>query len=137
MEVIQQYKASDGKMFDDEDECLEYEAEIAANRYQDNIACLDDNSKPIPLSDVFLYGISKVYYMKISEEGNDNFTDFSSTFLNICSTHRDYVTGLTKNRMLYDGIFYYNTSSSCWVNIETEYIEMLAKYNKIKNLFIH
>jgi hypothetical protein len=49
MEEITMFRAEDGKMFNDEDECREYECELAADKVKGQIALFDANRKPLPL----------------------------------------------------------------------------------------
>lgn len=50
MEVIKTYVACDGKKFEDEWECQEYEEALEATKYQDTALLFDLGGKPLPLS---------------------------------------------------------------------------------------
>lgn len=49
MEEIRMFRANDGKMFEDEEECQEYECELALNAVSGQIALFSGSRKPLPL----------------------------------------------------------------------------------------
>lgn len=65
MEKITMFRAEDGKMFDDEDECREYECEIATNAVKGQIALFDANRKPLLLAPEY---VDDVFYARIDTE---------------------------------------------------------------------
>lgn len=73
MEEIRMFRANDGKMFEDEDECQEYECELAAKAVDGQIALFDANRKPLP----FLpQAVDDAFYARIdTEEALDWFKD--------------------------------------------------------------
>ena len=73
MEEITMFRAEDGKMFEDEDECREYECEVAADKVKGQIALFGESRKPLP----FLpQAIDEVFYARIdTEEAFDWFKD--------------------------------------------------------------
>lgn len=73
MEIMTMFRADDGRMFDDEDECREYECELAADKVKGQIALFDANRKPLP----FLpQAVDDAFYARIdTEEALDWFKD--------------------------------------------------------------
>lgn len=65
MEEITMFRTDDGKMFEDEDECYEYESELAANKVKGQIALFDVNRKPLPINPREVDG---VFYARIDTE---------------------------------------------------------------------
>lgn len=73
MEEIRMFKADDGKMFEDEDECREYECELAADKVKGQITLFDANRKPLSL---LPQAVDEAYYARIdTEEAFDWFKD--------------------------------------------------------------
>lgn len=73
MEEITMFRANDGKMFDDEDECYEYEAELAAKVVQGQIALFGATYNPLPLAPE---QVDEAFYARIdTEEAFDWFKD--------------------------------------------------------------
>ncbi len=51
MTVVKTYIAEDGKKFDDEWECVEYERELKSNQFKDVAFLFDDEGHQLPLTD--------------------------------------------------------------------------------------
>ena len=63
MEII--YKAFDGKIFYDEDDCQHYEEEKKLEKYQDGIKILDSDGNIMPLA---LENLERAFYLSIKKE---------------------------------------------------------------------
>lgn len=61
MKEITIYIADDGKKFDNEGDCLKYEAQKAAEMYKDTAFIFDKGGKPLPLTH---YAFEKAHYIK-------------------------------------------------------------------------
>lgn len=73
MEEITMFRAEDGEMFDDEDECRDYEHGLAADKVKGQIALFDADRKPLPL---VRQSIDDAFYARIdTEEAFDWFKD--------------------------------------------------------------
>ena len=73
MKEILMFQADDGKMFDDEEECREYEHEVATKAVGGQIALFDAHRKPLPL---VRQSVEDVFYARIdTEEAFDWFYD--------------------------------------------------------------
>lgn len=73
MEEITMFRADDGKMFEDEDECREYEGELAVGKVKGQIALFDETRKPLSL---IPQAVDIAFYARIdTEEAFDWFRD--------------------------------------------------------------
>lgn len=61
MQLVQYYLADDGTKFDDEEECLDYEAELRAKSFKDTAFFLDENGRKLPLN---REGFDEAIFMK-------------------------------------------------------------------------
>ena len=59
------FRANDGKIFENEDECQEYECGLVAKKFGEQIALFDEKRKPLPLTP---QAINEIYYAKIDTE---------------------------------------------------------------------
>lgn len=76
MEEIIMYRAEDGKMFDDEDKCREYEAEFIICKYEKIIKFWDSKKNPIPLSDILTKGRNdEFFYFQIQRVAKSYYSD--------------------------------------------------------------
>lgn len=72
MKEITMFQADDGKMFDDEDECRDYEHEVATKAVNGQIALFDMHRKPLSL----LQAVDDAFYARVdTEEALDWFKD--------------------------------------------------------------
>lgn len=65
MEEIRYWVAEDGKKFDYEDDCIEYERKIMLEEYKEHFKFFDYNKCPIPIEDATT---EKVFYIIIKTE---------------------------------------------------------------------
>ena len=73
MEEIRMFRADDGKMFEDEDECRDYEYEVSLNAVKGQIALFDAQRKPLFLC---RQAVDDAFYARIdTEEAFDWFYD--------------------------------------------------------------
>ena len=73
MKEIFMYVADDGKMFDDEDECRDYEYEVTTKAIEERIALFSESRKPLPLN---RQAVDDAFYARIdTEEAFDWFYD--------------------------------------------------------------
>lgn len=73
MEEITMFRANDGKMFDDEDECRDYESELAIGAINGQIALFSGSRKQLPLT---RQSVDEALYARIdTEEAFDWFKD--------------------------------------------------------------
>jgi len=76
MEEIIMYRAEDGKMFDDEDKCREYEAEFVVRKYEKIIKFWDSKKNPIPLIDILMNGKNyDFYYFQVQRVATSYYSD--------------------------------------------------------------
>lgn len=111
MEII--YKAFDGNIFDDEDDCLFYERTLNLKSFSKDIICLDKEGNLIPIEDDFDNVCERSFFMKIQ-------TDEAASFI------RDtygYIIGDSKK-----GLFYYDENlgwadfRSHWKKVSEEFL---------------
>lgn len=73
MKEVLMFQADDGKMFDDEDECREYECEVATKAVNGQIALFGANREPLPFTPE---QVNNAFYARIdTEEAFDWFYD--------------------------------------------------------------
>ena len=73
MEKITMFKAKDGKIFDDEYDCQEYEFKLSAKSIEGEIALFDSECLPLPLDGC---GVDNAFYVRIdTKEAFDWFKD--------------------------------------------------------------
>lgn len=102
MEII--YKAFDGKIFDNEYKCQNYETEKALEEYRKSVKLLDSYGKPIPLTQD---GLVECFFINIKNE----------KFLKWIPEQR---FSLPQNI----GIYYYNDKDDRWENLDNKIDEL-------------
>lgn len=112
MEIV--YKASDGKLFDDEDECIDYERNILTPH---TFKVWDVNGNPLPNNNDS-YG--KAFYLNIESE--DEFEDVIEEF----SYYGWSAVGLNGK-----GLYHYD-ENYCWKNTD----DLIKSYNNLINKII-
>lgn len=121
MEVI--YKAIDGKMFDDKEECMNYEFKLSI--MDNNLTMLDKNG------------------IKIFNDKNDSFDDFCNKIercwyinirtkedLDIVKKAYNYIGVLPPKDI---GLFYYDEYSDEWLDFNENIKEAENEIKKLKN----
>lgn len=83
MEEVVYWRADDGKIFEDEDECREYEFGLAAEELDGQVFLLDTHFHKLPLSNYHSY--TDAYYIFLTEDDTwsdlyDRWPDFDSYF---------------------------------------------------------
>lgn len=110
MTEIHMYVADDGTKFEDEEECLRYEAGCQAQELK-GVVLLDDNFKPIPLSDLSQWENAYFIYVKDIQA----LKDLSDVW--------DWdLTGISPPRFLFadkPGLFAYDGTIDEWYHMGT------------------
>ena len=113
------YIAFDGSEFADEDECLEYEAELNFRAFKDHVFLFNSVRQPMPFS---LANFEACYYVTINDDRA------AASFVNTMET--EGYTELPRAK----GVYEYNARKDEWENLHekltnlTELIEELAAY---------
>lgn len=113
------YIAFDGKEFADEDECLEYEAELNFGAFKGHVFLFDSERKPMPFS---LANFEACFYVSINDD------HAAASF--VTAMEAEGYSELPRAK----GIYEYNTRRDKWENLRekltdlTELIEELAAY---------
>lgn len=110
MEII--YKASDGKIFDNEDDCLFYERTVNLKFFSKDIICLDEKGNLIPIKDDFDNAYERSFFMKIQ-------TDEAASFI---YNEYGYIIGDSKK-----GLFYYDENLG-WVDFRSHWKEVSEEF---------
>lgn len=131
MEVIEIYEAFDGKRFDDEDECREYEFSIQLENIGDNFKCFNSDLKPIPLSTILTEGLDRVFYIKISGEPRERYKVYD-IIEEKARWNDDNLDGLVRDYNFCEGIFYFDNIEAKWLNLEEEHRRHMMFYNSVK-----
>lgn len=124
MEEITMYKANDGKLFDDVDDCVEYEFELFGKTLKNDLLMFNEDHEQIKLSVDTDYNLVHYVVLK-TKEAYDYFME------------RNDVLGLSVDGISYLGAYYYNTYSYEWEPIENKVKDLqneLYLYNKYLNL---
>ena len=124
MEEITLYKANDGKLFDDVDDCIEYEFELFGKTLKNDLLMFDEDHERIKLSVDTDYEL--VHYVVLKTE--DAFNYFME---------RNATLELSIDGISYLGAYYYNTYSYKWESIADKVEDLqneLDLYNKYLNL---
>jgi hypothetical protein len=126
------YIADDGKEFEDEDECLEYEKieKMKAQNVINEIHAFDDNFKEINIKDYLesynLCGMLRhIYHVKFDSL---NAATYFDTLLNDYNDVR-----ISKDNELKADIYTYNDMTNSWESAT----ERLAQYQEIIDKFAH
>lgn len=110
---VTQYQAFDGTMFENEDECLEYErkSKLTANTYLQ----VWDYAKKKMGDSLFNFYIAEVWYVKCNKEGMDYFNY-------LCE--REGIFGIIDKDNLYDSsdilYWYWDDDKYKWVSFDTQ-----------------
>lgn len=131
MRVITKYIASDGKEFDNEDECEKYEIELGFNLYKDTLKLYDKNNEEIKLDTlVSYYDFDAICFIVIKSKEAYNWL--------YNSMYDYYGLGVMSRAEVeeenYNCSFFYDGNTDEWVNCRKrieEYekeIEKLSKY---------
>ena len=124
MEEITMYKANDGKLFDDVNDCIEYEFELFGKRLKNDLLMFDENHEQIKLSVDTNYNL--VHYVVLKTK--DAFDYF---------IERNITLELSIDGISYLGAYYYNTYSYEWELVADKVEDLqneLDLYNKYLNL---
>ena len=71
MEIV--YKAFDGKIFEDEDDCWLYERTFNLKFFSKDVVCLDEKGNLIPIEDDFDDVYGQTQFLKIQTDEAANF----------------------------------------------------------------
>lgn len=110
MEII--YKAFDGKIFDDEDDCLFYEKTLTLKFFSKDIVCLDEKGNLISVEDDFDYVYRRTQFLKIQTDEAANF---------IYNVYGYKIGNGTK------GLFYYDENLG-WKDFRSHWKEVSEKF---------
>ncbi len=110
------YVADDGKQFDNEYECENYEFQKSINT--SSLIALDLDKKIIKLNET---NIEDCYYVKISTEKD----------LKIFNKLSDYAGVSLANSV---GEFYYDLNSYTWKNLNEEIEDLKERINRLKKV---
>ena len=113
MDII--YRASNGKLFDDEDECIDYERNVLTPH---TFKMWDENGNPLSNND---NNYGKAFYLNIESE--DELSDVLEEF----SYYGWTTTGLNGK-----GLYYYYDDDYCWRNTD----DLIKFYNNLVNKII-
>lgn len=88
MQVKTTYIADDGREFDDEQECYEYEADLAREAIQDSVFFFNDTGNRLPLT---REGMSEAYFVvsksaDASRQASELFEGYNNPFDITCNT---------------------------------------------------
>lgn len=121
MTELHLYIAEDGTKFEDEEECLRYEAGCQAQELK-GVVLLDDNFKPIPLSDLSQWENAYFIYTKDIQA----LRDLSDVW--------DWdLTGISPPRFLFadtPGLFVYDGTIDEWYHMGTRLQEIQSIADK-------
>ena len=124
MEEITMYKANDGKLFDDVDDCVEYEFELFGKTLKNDLLMFNEDHEQIKLSVDTDYEL--VHYVVLKTEEAYNY------FM-----ERNVTLGLSIDGISYLGAYYYNTYSYKWEFVKDKVEDLqneLDLYSKYLNL---
>lgn len=99
MEIL--YKAKDGKIFNDEWECENYENDLECQELADTLFWWNSNREPIPVSK----DADNLYYFYIKSEKAIDFMD------SIC-----YSNGWSYDELEENGMYYWSERDECFRN---------------------
>lgn len=111
MEII--YKAFDGKIFDDEDDCLCYEKILKLQLFSKDIICLDEKGKLIPIEDNLDDVLEQATFLKIQ-------TDEAASFI---LSDYGYIIGDSKK-----GLFYYDENLGGWADFRSHWKKVSEEF---------
>lgn len=131
MEVIEIYEAFDGKRFDDEEECREYEIHHQSEDIGNHFQCFNSDLKPIPLSTILMEGLDKAFYIKISGAPRERYKVYD-IIEEKSRWNEDNLDGLVRDYNFCEGTFYFDSMESKWLNLEEEHFKHMRFYNSVK-----
>ena len=117
MDII--YRASDGKEFEEEDDCLCYEKEITAEKYKNDIIGLDDNLEEINLFDGMNNFFQRSYFILIKTNEAADFIEENSSNCDFCIPH------------VRKGEYYYDKTDYEWRTIDEKVSELYRDIEEI------
>lgn len=124
MEEIIMYKAEDGKLFNNVDDCVEYEFELFGKTLKNDLLMFNEDHEQIKLSVDTDYEL--VHYVVLKTEEAYNY------FM-----ERNETLGLSVDGIGYLGAYYYNTYSYKWEFVKDKVEDLqneLGLYSKYLNL---
>jgi hypothetical protein len=126
------YEAFDGKRFDDEDDCLTYEARKNSSLIK-NMVCFNEQLRLIPNLNILREGMNEVYYIKVTGSEYDRRELYNIMYTNssLC-VYDDNLEGLVEDYCFNEGIFYYDSTAEKWKNLEEEHRKQMEFYNSVK-----
>lgn len=131
MEEIIMFRSTDGKMFDDEDECRKYEAEFVVRKYENIIKFWDSNKNRIPLIDVLTKGRNYDYhYFQVQLVAKDYYSDLVEAL----NEYTDLEALYEFEKNVGDIIFYDETLGrhGDWVSLDERAAETTAMLEELR-----
>ena len=103
------YIAFDGKEFADEDECLEYEAELNFGAFKGHVFLFDSERKPMPFS---LANFEACFYVSINDDRA------AASF--VTAMEAEGYSELPRAK----GVYEYNTRKDRWENLHEKFANL-------------
>ena len=122
MTEIHLYIADDGTEFEDEEECRRHEAECQAQGLKGRVVLLDENFRPIPLSDLSQWENAWFIYAKDIQ-----------ALLDLSDIWDWDLTGISPPRFLFadkPGLFAYDETIDGWYHMGTRLQEIQSVADK-------
>ena len=124
------YVAIDGREFEDEQECIDYEKSLKLNNLCRSTTFLDEEFQ---IMDIKTLDPQQVYYIYVN---NDDDKKFINDFFTENWSSSPFSTGYGQytNLSEYSGWFYFDTNQDEWKHFETEiqiYKDMENNFSKI------
>lgn len=124
MEEIIMYKANDGKLFNNADDCIEYEFEVFGKSLKNELLMFDEDHEKIELLIDTNYDLVHYVILK-TKEAYDYFIK------------QNNILGLATNGIDFIGAYYFSRESYKWESIADKIEDLqneLDLYNKYLNL---
>lgn len=125
------YRAEDGKMFDDEDKCKEYEVGFVVRKYENDIKFWDDKKQPIPLLDILAKGKEDRFYYYQIQKSAENY--YPKLIEDLCQ-YVDLALLYEHEGNIGDIIFYDETIGRCgeWISLNKRAEETIAILDELR-----
>lgn len=135
MEEIIIYKADDGKEFDDENECRDYENNLKAEQYKDIIKIWNNYGERIDLKDAL--SNSEIIYAIQIDTDDELVWENCKKFIEIeLFDYGDLLYKLdsryNNDKWIYNDIYRYDETFQEWLNISVLYESCSYWINKLK-----
>lgn len=122
--VTYTYEAFDGKIFDNEDECLDYELAKKAENIE--LTLLNGNLETLPNS---ADGLSRAMFIIVNKQED---IDFVKTIAEECGYGHPWETFIWQSEKCEEklGIYCYDDRTDKWVNFDDKFAEIKRAYDK-------